>query len=42
MLVGVVIAFAVALSPIWVPVLIVMGLVSLFRNNERTPPPIAT
>jgi hypothetical protein len=42
-LLGVVIGFAVALSPIWIPVLIVMGLISLFRNNERTPPaPVIT
>jgi hypothetical protein len=40
-LLAVAIGFAVALSPIWVPVLIVMGLVSLFRNKERTPPAIA-
>ena len=31
-------ALAVALSPIWIPVLVVLGLVSLFRKNERTPP----
>jgi len=33
-LVGVLIAFAVALSPIWIPVLAIMGLVSLFRRKE--------
>jgi hypothetical protein len=36
-LVAVVIALAVALSPIWVPVLCVIGLVSLFRRNSKTP-----
>lgn len=35
---AVVIALALALSPIWIPVLVVMGLVSLFRKSERTPP----
>lgn len=33
-LVGVLVAFALALSPIWIPVLVVMGLVSLFRRKE--------
>ncbi|HEY8995962.1 MAG TPA: hypothetical protein VIM71_14955 [Lacunisphaera sp.] len=33
-LAGVLIAFAVALSPIWIPVLAIMGLVSLFRRKE--------
>lgn len=33
-LVGVLIAFALALSPIWIPVLAVMGLISLFRRKE--------
>jgi hypothetical protein len=32
-------AVAVALSPIWVPVLVIMGVVSLFRRDERTSPP---
>ncbi len=41
-LLAVVIAFAVALSPIWVPVLVIVGLVALFKRNERnTPPPVA-
>ena len=35
---AVVLALAVALSPIWIPVLVVMGLISLFRKSERTPP----
>jgi hypothetical protein len=38
---AVLLALAVALSPIWVPVLVIMGLVSLFRKNERTPPVVA-
>ncbi len=33
-LVSVVIAFAVALSPIWIPVLAVVGIVKLFRREE--------
>ncbi len=33
-LAGVLIAFALALSPIWIPVLVVMGLISLFRRKE--------
>lgn len=33
-LVGVLIAFAVALSPIWIPVLAIIGLVKLFRRSE--------
>lgn len=41
-LLAVLVAFAVALSPIWIPVLVIMGLVSLFRKTEeRTPPPMA-
>lgn len=40
-LLAVLVAFAVALSPIWIPVLVIMGLVSLFRKTgERTPPPM--
>ena len=35
---AVVLALALALSPIWIPVLVVMGLISLFRKSERTPP----
>ena len=40
-LLAVAIAFAVALSPIWIPVLVVMGLISLFKKDARTPPPVA-
>ena len=40
-LLAVVLALAVALSPIWIPVLVVLGLVSLFRKSER-PPTVAT
>jgi hypothetical protein len=36
-LLGVVIGVAVALSPIWIPVLIIMGLISLFRRTQSTP-----
>jgi hypothetical protein len=40
-LLAVVLALALALSPIWITVLIVMGLISLFRKTEeRTPPPM--
>jgi hypothetical protein len=39
-LAAIVLAFALALSPIWIPVLIVIGLVSLFRR-DRTAPPVA-
>ena len=52
LLIGVVVAFAIALAPIWVPVLIVVGLVKLFRREtpvapaahattEPTPPPVS-
>jgi len=37
-LAAVLLAFAVALSPIWIPVLAVVGIVSLFRKGERHPP----
>jgi hypothetical protein len=40
-LLAIAIAFTVALSPIWIPVLLVTGLVSLFRGNRSTPPPVA-
>ncbi len=41
-LLAVLVAFAVALSPIWIPVLVIMGLVGLFRKTgERTPPMVA-
>lgn len=39
-LLAVVLALAVALSPIWIPVLVVLGLISLFRKSERTPPTV--
>jgi len=38
-LLAVLIALIVALAPIWIPVLVVMGLVSLFRRKE---PPVVT
>ncbi|HEY4301677.1 MAG TPA: hypothetical protein VGM73_12450 [Candidatus Didemnitutus sp.] len=34
-LLAVAVALAVALAPIWIPVLIVLGLISLFRSNEK-------
>lgn len=44
-LLAVLLAFAVALSPIWIPVLAIVGLVSLFKRSGRangaTPPPVA-
>jgi hypothetical protein len=40
-LASVVLALTVALSPIWIPVLAIMGIVSLFKRNERTPPAVA-
>jgi hypothetical protein len=40
-LIAVAIALALALAPIWIPVLVVMGLVSLFRKNGNpVPPPV--
>ena len=39
-LVAVLLALVVALAPIWIPVLVVLGLVSLFRRKE--PPVMAT
>jgi hypothetical protein len=42
-LVGVTIAFVVALAPIWIPVLAVMGLVHLYRRHKAAAPaPVAT
>ena len=38
---AVMLAVAVALAPIWIPVLVVLGLISLFRKHERTPPAVA-
>ncbi len=40
-LVAIVIALAGALAPIWIPVLLVMGAISLCRRlNHRPPPPV--
>ncbi|MBI3886426.1 MAG: hypothetical protein HY302_11965 [Opitutae bacterium] len=36
-LLAIVIALALALAPIWIPVLIVMGLISLFRKTGDKP-----
>ncbi|MEJ1973557.1 MAG: hypothetical protein WDM96_14175 [Lacunisphaera sp.] len=41
-LAAVLLAFAVALSPIWIPVLAVIGIVGLFRKSERTSPAMTT
>lgn len=40
---AVVLTLAVALSPIWIPVLVIVGLVSLFKKANRPPqsPPLA-
>lgn len=39
-LVAVVVALTAALSPIWIPVLLVMGAISLFKkHNDRSTPP---
>lgn len=35
---AVALAFAVALSPIWIPVLIVIGLVALFKGSKSAAP----
>jgi hypothetical protein len=41
LLLAVGIALALALSPIWIPVLIVMGLISLFKKlGEKPAPPV--
>lgn len=40
-LAGVILAFVIALSPLWIPVLIVLGLVSLFRSRDPAPPRLA-
>lgn len=43
-LLAVVLAFAIALSPVWIPVLAIIGLISLFKRsggNGATPPPVA-
>ena len=39
---AVALAFAVALSPIWIPVLIVIGLVSLFKGSKPAAPAAPT
>ena len=41
-LVAVLLSLAVALSPIWIPVLVVVGIISLCRKNDRTPPTPST
>ncbi len=41
-LVGVSVALAAALAPVWIPVLLVMGMISLFRkSNDRPEPPVS-
>jgi hypothetical protein len=40
-LLAIVIALVVALAPIWIPVLAIMGIVSLCRRNGHTPPAVA-
>ncbi|MBA4137408.1 MAG: hypothetical protein C0518_08855 [Opitutus sp.] len=43
-LLAVLLAFALALAPIWIPVLAIIGLVSLFKRsngNGTMPPPVA-
>jgi hypothetical protein len=40
-LLAVVVAVAAALAPIWIPVLVIMGAVSLFKKlNDRPEPPV--
>ena len=42
-LVAVVVAVAAALAPIWIPVLAIVGAVSLFKKlNDRPAPPVLT
>jgi hypothetical protein len=41
-LLAIMLAVMLALSPIWVPVLVIMGVVSLFRRDSRTVPVAAT
>ena len=38
-LAAVLLSLAVALSPIWIPILVIVGIVSLCRKNDRTAPP---
>lgn len=40
-LLAVALALTVALAPIWIPVLLVIGLINLFRKSDRTVPPVA-
>lgn len=46
-LLAIVVGVAVALSPIWIPVLVIVGIVSLWRRTStpttpsNTPPPVA-
>ena len=40
-LLAVALALAVALSPVWIPVLAVMGLISLFKKSGRAAPAVA-
>lgn len=37
-LLGIALALAVALAPVWIPVLVVLGIVSLFRRESSAPP----
>ncbi len=37
---AVIVALAVALSPIWIPVLVVLGLISLFKKSTPPAPPV--
>ncbi len=41
-LAAVLLAFAVALSPIWLPILAIVGIISLFRKAGRAPTPVVT
>lgn len=38
LLATVLLALAVALSPIWIPVLAIVGIVSLLKRDDRSPP----
>jgi hypothetical protein len=37
---AVIVALTVALSPIWIPVLVVLGLISLFKKSSPPAPPV--
>ena len=39
-LAAVLLTLTVALSPIWLPILVIVGLVSLFRKDDRPLPPV--